>query len=149
MFEVDLQVSRPFLELRLKKYHFSDEDIRFASDYVPRSRIPSAPIFVRTFQLAELGNSPVISMTGFPMNVVAKEVKVVLTVLPGYTASAFTHTHDTLVAYAWWDSLESARNARKVIRYLQMDPACAAAVKVSEPCVWDDHVKIPAPVISA
>lgn len=110
--------------------------------------MPPAPTFVRTFQLAELGNSPAISMTGFPICVVPREVKVVLTVLPGYRASAFTHTHTTLVAYAWWDSLETARNARKVIRYLQMDPACAAAVKVSEPCVWDEHVKIPVPVIS-
>lgn len=83
------------------------------------------------------------------MDVMAGQVKAVLAVVPGYKASGFTHTHDTLVAYAWWDSLETARNARKVIRYLQMDPACAAAVKVTEPCVWDEHVKIPVPVISA
>lgn len=143
-----LQVSMDFLKLRLKEFAFSDADILFATTFSPQDSVATvAP--VRTFTLQELNNSPVFSMTGFPLSVSPREVKLVLAILPGYKASAFNHMRTALVAYGWWESLEDARNARKVLRHFQMDPACAAAIKISQPHVWDEASNIPLPVITA
>lgn len=129
------QVEATYRTLKLQRLGFPDSVISLAETLI--EGMPSAAVIAPDrVPFANVKDLPVISIVGFPADTRAREIRLLVCLLPGYKGIASRIFRGMLIVFIWWQTRDQAAWASTRLTRLRMDHVCAAALDITLPKTW-------------